>query len=85
VQGVVTNVGQQWRNPRNQRAIADALTGIERARYYRDAGVLTAATDVMRQHLGLAPSPYRHVMIRTPRVVGLDPDRLEVTEHEQHW
>jgi hypothetical protein len=84
VQGVVTNVGQQWRNPKNQRAIADALAGIERSRYYRDAGFLTGATEVLRQHLRMPPSPYRHVIIHTPKVVGLDPDRLEATEHT-HW
>jgi len=79
LQGVV---GQQFQAPRAREGLIKALDATAKARYFRDAGIGEAL------RYSLDPAGYRpHPMmrIRTPRNVGLQPDRVEVIEHEQHW
>jgi hypothetical protein len=58
------------------------LEGYQRGRYYHRAGVGTAATDMVREHLGL-PSSYR-IRQRRP-ITGLDPQTINVVERRQDW
>jgi hypothetical protein len=81
VRSVVTGVGQQWRSDRVKNALLAGLRGYQRAQYFRHAGGLEALK------YALDPAGYRThpiISVRTPRTVGLDPDRIHVVEHG-HW
>jgi hypothetical protein len=82
LRGALTNVGNQFAQPRVRQALLAGLEGYERARYYRQAGLAVAAGDVLRQRLG-APTSYQ---IRQRRgITGLDPGYLEVTRLQTGW
>jgi hypothetical protein len=63
--------------------LLSGLQGYEQAKYYRQAGIGTAATDVLRQSLNL-PTSYE-VARRRRGITGLNPENVQVVERGQNW
>jgi hypothetical protein len=80
IRGVVSGVGQQFRSERVLSALVAGIRGAQRSSYFRHAGLGSALAYT------LDPEHYKpHPVIRMPRTVGLQPERLELIEHERPW